>query len=395
VGPRHRPRGHRDAGGRRAQALRGGEEDPQRPRASRVPRARVGVEGEARELHPRAVPPHGFLVRLVAHEVHDGARAVARRARGVRAPLREGPRLPRPEDRQLGLRARDGRRRRRDRVRRAQGQALPHPLPGRREARRARRRRHDAAGDDARRHGRRRPPRGRALEAPRRQEPRAPADRPRDPGRRRRRRRARVRDGSREGHARARSGRLRARPAARAPDRQSVREERAAQRERRRVPRPVAREGARRGREEARGGGPAREGRALRAQRRDLGPQQERRRADRQRAVVRQDEAARRPRDPRGEDRSVALPPRALDEGLPRLARERARLVHQPPALVGAPDPRVVRRGRRARRLARGPRDREQAPEDREADRPTGPRRARHVGELVAVARSRRSAGPI
>jgi valyl-tRNA synthetase len=87
-------------------------------------------------------------------------------------------------------------------------------------------------------------------------------------------------------------------------------------------------------------------GRALRALR-------HRRRAAAVRAVVRQGPAAGRRGRARGPRRAHPVRARAQREGLPRLARQPLRLVHLPPAVVGAPHPRLVRpRRQRARACA-------------------------------------------
>ena len=79
-----------------------------------------------------------------------------------------------------------------------------------------------------------------------------------------------------------------------------------------------------------------------------------------------------------------AHPPGGAGAPLPRLAGEHPALVHLAPALVGPPDPRLVpRRGDvRRRRAARG------------RGLGAGPRRARHVVLVRRCGRSRRSAGP-
>ena len=65
-------------------------------------RARLAVEGAVRrhDLAPDAPPRR--LGRLVARPLHHGRGTVGGRDRGLRAPAREGPHLPRQAPRQLG-----------------------------------------------------------------------------------------------------------------------------------------------------------------------------------------------------------------------------------------------------------------------------------------------------
>ena len=97
---RVRPRGHRDAERRRARA-REGRQDPPRPRAGGVPRARVGVAREVRAGDHGAASRPGRVDGLPPRADDDGR---ALRARGhalLRAPARQGADLPREPDRQL------------------------------------------------------------------------------------------------------------------------------------------------------------------------------------------------------------------------------------------------------------------------------------------------------
>ena len=76
---RHRSRRHRDADGRRAAArARRHVAHGARPRA--LPRARLAVEGALRQHDLAAAAPARRVGRLVARPLHDGRRAVARRA---------------------------------------------------------------------------------------------------------------------------------------------------------------------------------------------------------------------------------------------------------------------------------------------------------------------------
>ena len=88
----------------------------------------VGLDDHAPDAPPRR------LVRLVARALHDGRRPLARGHRGLRAPARAGPHLPRQAPRQLGPGAADRGLRPRGRVARGEGQALAHPLSARRTA---------------------------------------------------------------------------------------------------------------------------------------------------------------------------------------------------------------------------------------------------------------------
>ena len=134
--------------------------------------------------------------------------AVRGGGRGLRAPARARPDLPRPAPGQLGSGAED-----RD-LRPGSGQRGRRRLPvvdllsADRRQRLARGRDH-APGNHARRHRGDGASGRRALRAPDRQDRDAAADRPRDPGHRRRLRRPRVRHRRGQGHAGARLQRLR------------------------------------------------------------------------------------------------------------------------------------------------------------------------------------------
>ena len=145
-----RPRGHRDADGRRAPAREGwGPAARSRPRE--VHRARVGVAPRIRRHDPRPAAPARLLARLEPPALHDGRGSLARRAARVRAALPGRPDLPRPVRRELVPALRDGRVRSRGRVPRDGRRDLQDPLRrGRRRGRSGRR--HDAPGDHARRH---------------------------------------------------------------------------------------------------------------------------------------------------------------------------------------------------------------------------------------------------
>ncbi len=69
-------------------------------RGVRAPR--LGMEGAVGLHHHAPDAPPRRLVRLVARVLHDGRRALARRHRSVRAPVRRGAHLPRQAPRELG-----------------------------------------------------------------------------------------------------------------------------------------------------------------------------------------------------------------------------------------------------------------------------------------------------
>ena len=96
-------------------------------------------------------------------------------------------------------------------------------------------------------------------------------------------------------------------------------------------------------------------GKALQAARAALGPHRRDRRADAHRPVVRERWRQASPATPArrgGKGRGEVLP-RALDQDLQPVAREHPGLVHLAPALVGPPDPGLVRRRREHLRRAR------------------------------------------
>ncbi len=128
---------------------------------------------------------------------------------------------------------------------------------------------------------------------------------------------------------------------------------------------------------------------------RPLPAQQRHRRAAPQDAVVHPDDAPRRGR-PRGDpQRADPDPARAIREGLGALADRHPRLEREPPAVVGPSHPGLVlpRRPRDGeRRGGRSGRLRCVRPSGRRAH--PGPRHLRHLVQLRACGRSRRSAGP-
>ena len=129
VASRHRPRRHRHADDGGAPTGRRRQEPPRhRPRS--LHRARVGLEAALRRRHPRPDEAARRLGGLVARVLHHGRAHVARRARGLRPPVRRRADLSRQVHRQLvpalhhrGLRSRS-------RARRDAGQALRDSLSG-------------------------------------------------------------------------------------------------------------------------------------------------------------------------------------------------------------------------------------------------------------------------
>ena len=131
-------------------------------RARGVRRARLGVGREYGDTINAPVPRARRLARLRGRALHDGRRLRARGDERVRAPLREGPRLPRQLHGQLGPRASRPRSRTsrwssgpwRTRSTRSTTRSSPAP---------ARSRSPPSPGDDARGHRDRREPGRRAL----------------------------------------------------------------------------------------------------------------------------------------------------------------------------------------------------------------------------------------
>ncbi len=231
-----------------------------------------------------------------------------------------------------------------------------HPV---RRGRALRRRRHHPGGDDARRHRGCRAPGRRALPPPGGYHGHPAADRAPDPGGRRRARRPLLRHRRSQGHARARPERLRDRPAARSAD--AVGHGRARPDHRART---VRRNGPVRGPAGgARGAGGRRAHRgraaAVPTRRRSLLPLPDRRGAPAVPAVVRGGGTAGAGGRGRRPGRAHRHSPARACRPLLRLGRRHARLVHQPAAVVGAPDPGLVLPGwarHRARhRNRRGP----------------------------------------
>jgi hypothetical protein len=265
---------------------------------------------------PGAAARARLVLRLVAHALHARGGHVARGARELRAPVGEGPRVPRRAARQLGLRAR----RPPSPTTRsrwcAQGQALLPALsvdgqPGE-FITVATTRPETMLGDT----GVAVNPRGRALPRSGRQVRWCCRSSAAIPIVGRRDRRVGFGTGAVKitpGHDPAdyeRGARFKL------PIVSDLRRT-AAECRGGAVRRPLAREGAHASGEGPRGARFARQGRGPGAQRAALRPLEERDRADRQRAVVREDEAAGRARDRGREERASCASARALDQGLP------------------------------------------------------------------------------
>ncbi len=198
---RHRPRRHRHPGqGRAGAGGRGHQQGGAGPRGVRRPG--VGVAARVRRPDQPAVPQPGRVAGLRGRALHHGRGVRARGAGGVRAPVREGPDLPRQLHGQLGpghplghLRPRGraaqrGRHALRDRLPAGVGLGLGH-------------RGHGAARDDAGRHRHRGEPGRRALHAADRRARHAAAGGPVAADHRRRVREDRLRHRRAEDHARA------------------------------------------------------------------------------------------------------------------------------------------------------------------------------------------------
>ena len=286
----------------------------------------------------------GCCLRLRARALHDRRGLRARRAPRSSSPSTRRATSTRTATSSTGARA-AGRRsatsRSRTRTCPARCNHIRYEVAGRRQ----RHHRHHASGDDARRHGRGGAPRRRALHGPRRQDGRAAAAGARAPDRRRRARRPRVRHRRAQDHAGARPHRLRDRPHARAasPSRPSARTAAS--------PRPAARTPGSRSRRP-----PSASSRTCASSARSSRSRTTRTASatcDRCGTAIEpliseqwfmDMDAAQDAGHGRGARRQGQVHAGALGPRLPRLDGEPARLVHQPPALVGAPAAGVVLR---------------------------------------------------
>ncbi len=407
---RQRSRGHRDAD-RRRESAQGRRNVAARPRAREVRRARLGVEGGVRldDHEPDATARH--VGRLVARALHDGRGAVRSGTRHVRAAVRRQPHLPRQAPRQLGSDARHGRVGPRGRQRRGAGKALGAALSVRRWDGLGRRRDDPSRNDAGRRRGRRES-RRRSLPRARRQDGDAAAHGTDDPGHRRRLRRQGLRHRLREDYTGARLQRLADRPA---PRPRADRHSRSRGEGQCQCAGEVSRHGPLRCAQGSSGRPRGARSRCLREAAQDgraaLRAYGRGCRADADRSVVRRDACVRsgnasvfpRPLDPgplprrsrrrcdepaRWHHRPGRIRPGRVAVDLPPLDQQHPGLVHLAPALVGPPDPGVVRRsGQRLRRARRGGRTGPGAREARPGSCPlrAGPRRARHVVLVGAV----------
>ena len=130
VDARHRPRGHRHAdAGREAARARGHVARGARPRG--VHRARLALARGVRRDHLRPVPAPRRVDGLRGGALHARPGLRARRAEGLRRPLRQGPDLPRQLHGQLGPGLALGDLRPRGRGPRGPGHPLLRRLPAR------------------------------------------------------------------------------------------------------------------------------------------------------------------------------------------------------------------------------------------------------------------------
>ena len=134
VAARHRPCRHRHPDGGGAQTGRRGHQLP-RPRPREIRRARLGVEGAIRRHHQAPDDAPGRQLRLEPRALHPRSGPFARRARGLRRPLRKGPDLPRRVHGQLVPAAATPRISDLEVAHsEVAGPPLAHPLPGERHA---------------------------------------------------------------------------------------------------------------------------------------------------------------------------------------------------------------------------------------------------------------------
>ena len=395
LGAGHRPRRHRDPDRRRAAAA-GCRPEPARSRPRRLLEARVGLEGDQRLDHHPPDAPHGRLGGLEARVLHDGFEALEGGHRHLRAALRRRPDLPRQASGELGPGAAFGGLRPRGGQRRARRHDVAHPLSvQRRPAGRCERpadarnaHRHHPARDHAGRRRIGRPPRRRALQAPGRPLRRPAALRPSHPHHHRRLRRPGLRLGLREDHRRARFQRLSGGAETRPATDHHLHPRREDQRQRPgRLSRPRSLRRSHSRTAGPRGARLPREGGAAQARSAHLRAHRPGRRADAHRAVVRghdqtgcQGQEPGRPGDGGGGERRRSLRARPVGQHLQPLDEQHPGLDHLAPALVGPPDPGLVRQ--RWRDL-RGP-QRRRRPRQGRGCRLHGhaeprPRRARHL----------------
>ncbi len=387
---RLRPRRHFDAGGGREVPRARGQADTPGDGPRGVRGARLGVAPRVRRQDHDPVPAHGRLARLPARALHDGPGLLARGAALLRAPVREGLDLPGQPDHQLVPVPPHVAVRPRARARGRGRHADDDQVPARRRQR-PHRDRDRAAGDDpGRRRGGRAPGR-RALQGPRRQGGDRPVRRAARADHRRRARRARVRHRRTEDHAGPRPDRLRDRPRPWAARAVRDRAGRAHEPARGRARRADAGGSGQADPRLDQGARPARLARALPALGGALRALRVAHRATHLAPVVVLDGRAQEARAQGAARPQGRLPPRVAAPVRDRLARERSRLVHLAPDLVGAPDPDLVLPGR-AHRLRRDGAGRLRRVRLDRAD--PGDGRARHVVLVGALAvRDARLAG--
>ena len=316
------------------------------------------MEREIRLDHHRPDAPPGHVAGLAARILHDGRAALEGRHRRLRAPARAGPDLSRQAPGQLGSGAGHGRVGPGSGVGRRRRLDVVHQVSAGRWQRLPDGRDH-ASGNDAGRRRRGRRSDRRALPAAGRQDAEAAAVRPRNPDHRRRIRRQGIRHRLRQDHAGARLQRLRRRPAPQAGDAVDLDAGREDHRRRAgRLPRPGPLRRAQADRRRPRRAGPAGTSQAAQADGAARRPHRRRHRADADRPVVRGDEQAGAGRHflPRQIDRRNGAGKSGqrrdqvragkLEHHLQPVAQQHPGLVHLAPAVVGPPDPGVVRRGR-------------------------------------------------
>ena len=154
----HRPRGDRDAGGRRTATAGRGGPDAARSRPREAGEANLGVEADQYEAtNSRPAEADGLQLRLATRRDSRWTRVCARAVRHTFFDLfQQGADLSRQTAGELGHVPADGGQRRRGVSRDDEGPLLAFPLSGDRSAAGradARHDRHHASRDDARRHG--------------------------------------------------------------------------------------------------------------------------------------------------------------------------------------------------------------------------------------------------
>ncbi len=334
---------HRGQGGEEA-PRRGTDQAAARPRE--VPGACLGLEGAVRRRDPGAAQEARGQLRLGTHALHHGALAERGGHRCLHRPAQERARVPWPTHGELGSPGAHRRQRRGGDPQGGELPPVPRPLQDRRHGRRVDHHRHHASGDHPGRHRGVRSPGRPALRAPEGEAVHHPDGGAFRAGDLRRLHRHGVRHGLPEGDARARHQRLGDRPAPWAGGHRHAEPRWHHERGRRLLCGRGPLRGAQEDRQGPGGQRPPGEGGGHREQ---GGIQRAHRRGDRtppEPAVVREDGPAGQARAGRRDRRPREAAPRQVREHLPPLDGERPRLVHQPPALVGAAHSGLVQHGR-------------------------------------------------